>query len=261
MTFNLCWYLKCADTGDISMQGEEQARSDVGDEAGAVIPAAEELAALGIDAAILDVLGQAPGSVRLIAYQPGDSLYHEGAEIGALYVVRRGRIKLLSYLPDGRARIVRLHKRGAIIGLNGLLGEAHEHAAVAVDQVEVYQIPLTLLSPLKQQDPVAYSQLLEQWHSYLNTADTWITEFSTGPIRGRVARLLLFLIDLDEDSGPRELTLLSCEEMAEVLGVTPESVSRLLAEFKRSGILIAVGEGTAERYRCDLSALSGEAGD
>jgi CRP-like cAMP-binding protein len=49
--------------------------------------------------------------------------------------------------------------------------------------------------------------------------------------------------------------------MAEVLGVTPESVSRLLAEFKRSGILIAVGEGTAERYRCDLSALSGEAGD
>jgi CRP-like cAMP-binding protein len=243
------------------MQGEEHAGTDAGDQRGAVIQAAEDLAALGIDAAILGVLQHAPGAARLIAYQPGDSLYQEGAEIGALYVIRRGRIKLLSYLPDGRARIVRLHKRGGIIGLNGLLGEVHEHAAIAVDQVEVYQIPLNLLRPLKQQDPVAYSQLLEQWHSYLNTADTWITEFSTGPIRGRVARLLVFLIDLDEDSGPRELTLLSCEEMAEVLGVTPESVSRVLAEFKRSGILVALDAGAAERYRCDLSALSGEARD
>ena len=243
------------------MQGGEHAGTDAADQRGAVIQAAEELAALGIDAAILGLLQHAPGAARLIAYQPGDSLYQEGAEIGALYVIRRGRIKLLSYLPDGRARIVRLHKRGAMIGLNGLLGEAHEHTAIAVDQVEVYQIPLNLLRPLKQQDPVAYSQLLEQWHGYLNTADTWITEFSTGPIRGRVARLLLFLIDLDEDSGPRELTLLSCEEMAEVLGVTPESVSRVLAEFKRSGILVAVGEAAPERYRCELSALSSEAHD
>jgi len=243
------------------MQGEEQASGDIPDQSGAVIQIAEELAALGIEAAITEVLQHAPGAVRLTTYKPGDTLYHEGAEIGALYVVRRGRIKLLSYLPDGRARIVRLHKRGSVIGLNGLLGDTHQHTAVAVDQVEVYQIPLNLLSPLKQQDPVAYSRLLEQWHSYLNTADTWITEFSTGPIRGRVARLLLFLIDLDEDSGPQELTLLSCEEMAEVMGVTPESVSRVLAEFKRSGILTAQGDAAAERYHCDLAALSGEARD
>jgi CRP/FNR family transcriptional regulator len=121
-----------------------------------------------------------------------------------------------------------------MIGLNGLLGEVHEHTAIAVDQVEVYQIPLNLLILLREQDPVAYSRLLEQWYSYLNTADTWITAFSTGPIRGRVARLLQFLVDLDEDSGPGEMTLLNCEEMAEVLGVTPESVSRVLGGLQAS---------------------------
>lgn len=241
------------------MPGEEQATNEFAAEPGAGGQAVEELTALGIDAGILEVISRTPGAVRLVTYQPGDSLYHEGSEITALYVVRRGRIKLLSYLPDGRARIVRLHNRGGVIGLNGLLGEVHEHTAIAVDRVEVYQIPLKLVVVLRERDAIAYSRLLEQWHSYLNTADTWITEFSTGPIRGRVARVLLFLVDLDEQSGPSELTLLTCDETAEVLGVTPESVSRVLADFKRSGILTAVGGADTERYCCDLPALSREA--
>jgi CRP/FNR family transcriptional regulator len=243
------------------MQGKNEADTGSADASRAALPGAEELLGLGIDADLLRALQPALGSTRLMSYQAGETLYHEGAEIDTLGVIRYGKVKLLNYLPDGRARIVRLHKRGGMIGLNGLLGESHEHTAIAVDQAEVYQIPLGLLRPLREQDPVAYSQLLEHWHSYLNTADTWITEFSTGPIRARVARLLQFLVDLDETRGPGEVTLLSGEEMAEVLGVTPESVSRVLADFKRRDILVAAGDGAAESYRCDLSALSAEAGE
>jgi CRP/FNR family transcriptional regulator len=243
------------------MQGEKQATIGNLEGSAAATDSTEELAELGLDESILKLLRNVPGTARVFRYQAGEVLYHEGSDIDFLYVVRRGRIKLLSYLADGRARIVRLHKGGAIIGLNGLLGEVHEHTAVAVDRVEVLQIPLGLVVPLKENDPIAYSHLLEQWYSYLNYADTWITQFSTGPIRGRVARLLQFLGDLDEDSAPGEVTLLSGEEMAEVLGVTPESVSRVLADFKRRQILVAVAENDAEHFRVDLNALSAEAGD
>ncbi|MGD2073601.1 MAG: Crp/Fnr family transcriptional regulator [Gammaproteobacteria bacterium] len=243
------------------MPGEKQVTVGRLDEPPSTTDPADGLAELGLDSTLLTLLRDSLGTARLWRYEAGDTLYHEGSDVEALYVIRRGRIKLLSYLPDGRARILRLHKRGGIIGLNGLLGEVHEHTAVAVDPLEVYRIPLGSVGPLKEHDPVAYSHLLEQWHSYLNYADTWITQFSTGPIRGRVARLLLFLADLDEDSGPGEVTLLSGEEMAEVLGVTPESVSRVLADFKRRRLLLAVGENDTERFRVDLNALSGEAGD
>ncbi len=242
------------------MQGRTDAGTDVAEQTDAATGIVDALSALGVEAAITDVLRQAPGAVRLLRFSHGEALCHEGAEIGALYVVRRGRIKLLSYLPDGRARIVRLHRRGSVIGLNGLLGETHDHTAVAVDAVEVYQIPLILLRPVKEQNPAAYSHLLEHWYDDLNTADIWITQFSTGPIRGRVARLLLFLLDLEDNGGARELTLLSCEETAEVLGVTPESVSRVLAGFKRAGLLTAcTAAGGEERFQCDVSALSAEA--
>ncbi len=230
-----------------------------GSQPSAGLRAAEELRRAGVDATIIDLLRQEPVLTRSSVYQPGETLYNEGADVEVLYVPRRGKVKLLSYLPDGRARIVRLHKRGSVLGLNGLLGDAHGHTAIAVDQVEAYQIPLNVLLSLKDDDPLAYSQLLEQWHRSLNAADAWITDFSTGAVRGRVARLVQFLIDMDDEHGPREVVLLTGEEMSEVLGVTPESISRTLADFKRLEILVPLDKGDTECFRCDLGALASEA--
>lgn len=216
---------------------------------------AEELLALGFPRDILTALEPAIAATRLVRYAPGDIIYHQGTEVDILFVIRSGRIKLLNYLENGRSRIVRLHNRGSVIGLNGLLGEPHTHTAVATAEVVVYQVPMHLIKVITDEDPDTYSRLLEIWHEYLNMADTWITDFSTGAIRGRVARLLLFLVETDIDSGPSEVALLTVEEMAEILGVTPESVSRIMADMKRKKILQAIEGESAERYLCNIKSL------
>jgi CRP-like cAMP-binding protein len=221
---------------------------------------AGEIEQLGLEPGVIAALGPALASARMVTYPAGTTLYNEGAEVEALYVIRAGMVKLLSYIEDGRARIVRLHNRPAIIGLNGLLGERHEHTAVAIGDVQVYQLPLILLMSVRDEDPAAFTCLVEQWSQYLNCADTWITEFSSGPIRGRVARLLKFLAEIDSDTSPGEVTLLTGEEMGEVLGVTPESVSRVIADFKRKGILRPLNNSELlDRYRCSLKDLEQEA--
>ena len=218
----------------------------------------KELAELGFCADVLDSFGPAIAATRLVTYPSGDTIYHEGTNIEALYVIRKGRLKLFNNLENGRARIVRLHNRGSTIGLNGLIDEAHTHTAMAIDEVKTYQIPLHLIKTAKDEDPDAYCQLLEYWHEYLKMADTWITDFSTGAIRGRVARLIGFLVENDEATGPKELTLLTVEEMADILGVTPESVSRVLADLKRRKILQPMDD-LPDHYRCDLKAIEKEA--
>ena len=85
-------------------------------------------------------------------------------------------------------------------------------------------------------------------------ADTWITDFSTGAIRGRVARLIRFLVENDEASGPREVSLLTVDEMADVLGVTAESVSRVMADMKRRKILQSISD-QPDFYRCNIEIL------
>lgn len=218
----------------------------------------DQLIALGFSKEMLDALQSAVTATQLTHHASGDIIYHEATDIDALYVIREGRIKLLNYMENGRARIVRLHNRGSIIGLNGLMEEMHTHTAVAIDDVSMYQIPMHLINTIKDKDPETYSRLLEYWHEYLQMADTWITDFSTGAVPGRVARLVKFLMDTDEATGPREVSLLTVEEMAEILGVTPESVSRSMAELKRKKILQVVDD-TLHKYRCNVKELLLEA--
>lgn len=195
-------------------------------------------------------------SVTPRVYQPGDTLFMEGEAGESIYLINQGLIKMLTHLPNGRTRILRLHRRGAIVGLNGLLGKAHEHSALAVDEVHVLLIPLAEILPWKEQQPELYARLMETWYQYLNYADTWITEFSTGSVKGRVARLINFLARFDTDTGPRIVELLTTEEMADILGVTPESVSRVVAELKREAILKPIENNAESLFTFDRDVLT-----
>jgi CRP/FNR family transcriptional regulator len=218
-----------------------------------------ELTELGISIDRVSGLEPTIAATRLVKYPAGDTLFRYGDDVDALFVIRSGRIKLLNFLENGKARIVRLHNRGSILGLNGLLNEVHTHTAVAIDTVQAYLLPLRLIKSIKNDDPDSYNHLLEHWHEYLNIADTWITDFSTGSIRGRVARLILYLARTDETAAATDVDLLTVEEMAEILGVTPESVSRVVADFKRNGILESKAEESLHQFHYKLNMLEEEA--
>lgn len=218
-----------------------------------------ELKELGICIDRISGLEPAIAATRQVSYSAGDTLFRYGDDVDALFVIRSGRIKLLNFLENGKARIVRLHNRGSILGLNGLLNEVHTHTAVAIDTVQAYLLPLKLIKSIKHDDPDAYNHLLEYWHEYLNIADTWITDFSTGSIRGRVARLILYLARSDESPAATDVDLLTVEEMAEILGVTPESVSRVMADFKRNDILEGKADETLHQFHCNVDLLEEEA--
>jgi CRP/FNR family transcriptional regulator len=102
-------------------------------------------------------------------------------------------------------------------------------------------------------------QLLCQWHGDLAQADRWIADFSTGGIKSRVARLLEYLAELKQGESRDRVELLTVNEMAEILGVTQESVSRILAAFKRSDILQKQADPQRQTYRLDTGRLRREA--
>ena len=187
--------------------------------------------------------------------QPGEALFHDNDESDCLYLVASGLVKMMTQLPNGRSRIVRLHRRGALLGLNALLEKAHDHTAIAIDEVEVYLLPLAEIMQWKETQPDLYTHLMEKWYDYLNYADTLITDFSTGSVKGRVARLINFLARFDEATGPKVVELLTTDEMAEILGVTPESVSRVVAELKRENILRAIENNVESLFTFDKDSL------
>ena len=181
--------------------------------------------------------------------QPGQSLYRAGDKGDRMFTIRSGMVKLVQYLPDGAQRIVRLVKTADVTGLEALLGGPYEHDAIVMQPTEVCCLPVGTVQALSQDNPDLHVELLRRWHNALSEADAWLTELSTGPARERVARLLLRLV---RGVDPPECSLFGREDLGAMLGITTETASRTIAEFKRQGLLVELG---GSRFRIDTGGL------
>jgi CRP-like cAMP-binding protein len=179
----------------------------------------------------------------------GSTLYHSGDRGDRLYTVRSGILKLVQYLPDGSQRIVRLIRSTDITGLECILGEAYQHDAVVLQETEVCALPVRVVDNLSKENPALHMELLNRWQRALKEADAWLTELSTGSAKQRVARLLLRLVKDNQES---QCSLFAREDMGAMLGITTETASRTIAEFKRQSLLI---ETTPNQFLLDTPNL------
>ncbi|MES9886077.1 MAG: helix-turn-helix domain-containing protein, partial [Candidatus Sedimenticola sp. 6PFRAG1] len=108
---------------------------------------------------------------------------------------------------------------------------------------------VSVVKALSQTNPALHQELLNRWQRALTEADAWLTELSTGSAKQRVARLLLRLVR-DEQSS--ECELFSREDMGAMLGITTETTSRTIAEFKRQSLLV---ETTPNHFLLDIRNL------
>lgn len=180
---------------------------------------------------------------------PGSILYRAGDTGDRMYTIRSGMIKLVQFLPDGSQRIVRLSRDTDVIGQESLLGQPYQHDAVILHTTELCSLPVPVVKRLSEENPALHTELLKRWQRALSEADAWLTQLSTGSARQRVARLLLRLV---KNYDTKLCELFSREDMGSMLGVTTETASRTIAEFRRQGLLKETGNN---RFICDLQGL------
>lgn len=205
----------------------------------------------GLDEGECDAIAK---PISNVVVQPSEALYRAGSPAPAIYTVRSGLIKLVQYLPDGKQRIVRLLRSTDVTGLEALLGEPYQHDAIVLQRAELCRIPLDVVRELDARNPAIRKELMARWQKALVEADAWLTQLSTGSARARMARLLLRLVE----QGDR-CNLFSREDMGAMLGVTTETASRIIAEFKRSGFI--ADRGGEDNLNCDVPALQRIAAD
>ncbi|MFZ5619834.1 MAG: Crp/Fnr family transcriptional regulator [Pseudomonadota bacterium] len=185
-------------------------------------------------------------------YRPGSTIYQEGAQGRAVFSIRRGLVKLLYRTPDGSQRIVRLLGKGAVAGLELLdEGVTYHHTAVTVQEVDLCTIPVATLKDLEAQHPELCDRVRQQLQYQVDRADHWIRALNTGIARTRIAQLLLLLAEIAADRNG-DIQLLPRDDMAAVVGVTTETASRVIADFKRRNVIYKVAANT---YRIEPAKL------
>lgn len=191
--------------------------------------------------------------IEELRLESGGLLYRAEAEGIAAFTIRSGLVKLVQYLPDGNQRIVRLLRSGAVAGLEVLAGGAYEHTAEVLQPTLACRIPREVIERLSRETPRLHRQLMTKWSDTMRQADEWLTGLNTGAARQRVARLFLHLAA--EDGACR---LLSREDIGAILSVTTETASRIVAEFKRAGLVTETGPNTFAIDRAALETIAAE---
>jgi CRP/FNR family transcriptional regulator len=92
---------------------------------------------------------------------------------------------------------------------------------------------------------------MERWANALFQADDYIMMLLSGTVKQRVVQLIGWLADIDHTHRSR-VVMLNGRDIAAILDITPESVSRILAELKRQKILRPRTDGY---YEYDAKAL------
>jgi CRP/FNR family transcriptional regulator, anaerobic regulatory protein len=191
---------------------------------------------MGLDDADINRLDQIIGGRRRIARD--ERLYGVGEQFRSLYAVRYGHFKTYQVNAAGEAQITGFQMAGELLGMDAISGDRHHCDAVALEDSEVCEIPFARLEDLFGQVPT----LLRHFHRIMSQEIT--REQNVMLLLGNMRaeqRFAVFLVNLSARYAARGYSptsfglRMSREDIGNYLGLTIESVSRLLSRFKKQG--------------------------
>ena len=174
------------------------------------------------------------------AYPKGATIYSEGDPSDALYILKEGLVKIISFSEKGAETILHILKPDEIFGALLLAEETRPFTAVALDDAVVTIIPRERLLELLALIPTVALNLIKLLSQRLKKVGKELSEFSHSWSYNRLAKVLLELSEKHgrEVSTGTLITLhLTHEELANLIGTTRETVTTQINRFERMGLL------------------------
>jgi CRP/FNR family transcriptional regulator, cyclic AMP receptor protein len=193
-------------------------------------------------------------------YPKGSLLFVEGEQPRGIFIVCSGRAKLTTSSTEGRVLIVKIAEPGEVLGASAtILGKPYEVSAETIEPSQLNFIKredfLRFLNSDAEVCMHAAQQLSEKYHSAQREIRSLGLSQTTGE---KLAKLLLDWCDRNGEitaKGVRLKVLLTHEEMAQMIGTTRETVTRLLSDFKRRKILEVKGSTVLVMNKRELEGL------
>ncbi len=179
-------------------------------------------------------------------YGPGDVLYHQGDACTGVFCIQSGLVGLRKVGSDGNSVLVRLAQPGDTIGYRSFLaGEEHKLSAEVLKPSHVCFVERAMARRMLDTKPELGLRFLKRMAEDLDAAEDKFLQTTSFDIRARLAHLLLVLKDRfasEEKDGALKLELpLSRQDMAAMIGVRPETMSRAIRKFEDDGIAFFSG--------------------
>lgn len=169
-------------------------------------------------------------TIRLPA---GQTLFHEGDPATRVFTVTSGTLKLYKLLADGRRHVTGFVMPGDFLGIS--VDDDHAFTAEALEQTQLCWFPRSRFDDFVEEHPSMERELYRTATHELAAAHRQMVLLGRKTATERLASFLLSRAELQQDSrAPKTVRLpMSRSDIADYLGLTKETVSRVLSALKR----------------------------
>jgi len=206
-----------------------------------------------------DLLRSFEAYSHLTSYPGGAVLFVEGQMPRGAFVVCSGKVKITTTSKEGKILILRIAEPGDIIGLSAMIsGQTYEIAAETFGPCLINFVEREgLLRLIERSGELGLRSALavsrEFQDAYRGIHELVLTRSSSG----KLARLLLSWVGRDgETREVRIQTPATHEEMAQRIGASRETVTRLLSELRKKDLIRIDGSTLVITNRPALEAMA-----
>jgi CRP/FNR family transcriptional regulator, cyclic AMP receptor protein len=194
------------------------------------------------------------------AYPKGALLFMEKQDARGVFVLCEGEVKLSISSSEGKILIMRVAKAGEILGLMaGMSGTPYEVTAETIRPCQVAFVRREDFQRFVAKHPEANQGVARQMTmQYQAACEQLRTVGLSASAQEKLARLLLTWSSESQQTkeGSRTTLPLTHEEIAEFIGITRETVTRTLSEFKVRHLIAIQGSTMTIPNRAALESFA-----
>jgi CRP/FNR family transcriptional regulator, cyclic AMP receptor protein len=197
---------------------------------------------------------------HMSAYPENAVVLMEGQSARGVFIVCQGRVKLMTTNTEGKTLIVKIAHPGEIIGLQAVVtGHAYELTAETLQPTQLAYIGREQFLKFIKVYGDACLRATQHLSHDCDSAYDVIRSIGLGhSVPGKLARLLLQWSAAEGRSNGGVVRMkmgLTHEELAQLIGSSRETVTRILGDFKRNGMLEMQGATLVIRNTAKLQSL------
>lgn len=170
----------------------------------------------------------------------GQHLFRAGQECRALYAIRSGLVKTFTLTSEGEEQVTGFFLAGELVGFDGLAEDQHHCHAQALDTTTYCRIPIPQLDRLTAAVPGLNRQIRRLMGREIAQEDELLHALRH---HWAEARLIGFLLRLAQRyqarrmDGYRLSLKIPNRDLANYLGLQPETLSRTFSQLQREGLI------------------------
>jgi CRP-like cAMP-binding protein len=202
------------------------------------------------------------GAARVRPFSRGQTIYLEGDQQRQVMLLTFGSAKMVQCGEDGSAVILRLCGPGELIGTLGItMQQRYRSTSQALTPCSALIWDSEVFESLSSQFPSLRLNVAYILYKLLEDMEDRFREISTECVSSRLGRQILRLVEQVGTRSNQSVEIwMTREELAQLIGTTLYTVSRLLSKWDRMGIVTTRREGFSVNNVGALKVLINECG-